>query len=323
MLVLKIHPTRISQRKIETAANLLREGKLVAFPTETVYGLGASAFNRRAMERVYEVKGRGERKPLTVHICDKKDIGYFARKITPQAEKLLSAFWPGPLTVILPKKDEVPPEITRSDRVALRMPDHPIALTLIERSGPLVAPSANLSGHPSPTTPQMVKEQLGGRIECLIDGGSTPLGIESTVVDLTDRPVVLRTGMIPVEAIEEVLGEEVGVSENKEAIIYNPWVILVEEDEIEKAIRLVEERERAEGKKVGIIASEKFHKLAPKGWRWASWGDKADLMAVARKFFRLLERMKEVDILVVENLPQKGIGRALRSRLEKLAKEKI
>ncbi len=215
MLVLKINPQKISKRKIEIAACLLREGKLVAFPTETVYGLGASAFHREAMQRIYKVKGREEIKPLTVHIANEKDMEDFVLTLTPSAEKLISAFWPGPLTIVLPKKEEVPPEITRSNRVGLRMPDHPIALALIERSGPLVAPSANLSGHPSPTTPKMVEEQLGDRIECLIDGGKTPIGIESTVIDLTDKPLILRIGAIPVESIEEILGEEVEVREKR------------------------------------------------------------------------------------------------------------
>jgi len=321
VLVLKINPKRISTRKIELAAELLKEGKLVAFPTETVYGLGASVFQRRAMERVYEVKGRGERKPLTVHIATEKAIDGFAREITPKARKLVSAFWPGPLTLVLPKKEDVPPEISRSDKVGLRMPDHPIALALIERSGPLVAPSANLSGHPSPTTPQMVKEQLDDRIDCLIDGGRTPLGIESTVVELADKPRILRRGMISEEDIEEILEEKVEVSEVREEGIFPARVILVEREEMEEAIRRMDEVREKEGKKVGVIATREIYRLLPKGWRKASWGSSEDLLGMARKFFYLLDRMKDVDILLVENPPALGIGKALRSRLEKLAKE--
>lgn len=294
----------------------------MAFPTETVYGLGASAFNGEAMERIYEVKGRGEWKPLTVHIADRRDIEYFAKELTPRAEKLISVFWPGPLTIVVPKREDVPREITRSDRVGLRMPDHPIALALIGRSGPLVAPSANLSGHPSPTTAKMVMDQLGEKIDCLIDGGQTPLGIESTVVDVSDKPVILRTGLITVEAISEVLGEEVEVKESGEEGVYSPLVLLVEGEELERTIREVEAIKKKEGKKVGIIASKEFCRLAPAGWKRRSWGDGKDLMAVARKFFYVLDEMKDRDILVVENLPPVGIGMALRSRLEKLAKKR-
>lgn len=320
MLVLKINPKKISLRKIGRAAELLKEGKLVAFPTETVYGLGASIFHKKAIERVYKVKGRESRKPLTIHIANKADINAFVQELKPKAEKLISTFWPGPLTLVLPKKSHIPKEITPSDRVGLRMPDHPIALALIERSGPLVATSANISGYPSPTTPKTVIEQIGDRIECLIDGGKTPLGIESTVVDLTDKPVVLRKGMITVESIEEVLEEEIEVRNNGEEVVFPPFVLLVGEEEIRETIRKVEAVRKKEGKKVGIMASQYICRLAPPGWKKGSWGDTEDLIGVARKFFYLLDKMKDRDILVVENPPQVGIGKAISSRLEKLAK---
>lgn len=323
MLVLKVNPKRISRRKIELAADLLKEGKLVAFPTETVYGLGASALDERAMERVYEVKGRGEMKPLTVHIADKNDIVRFAKDINPLAEKLMITFWPGPLTVILPKRKEIPPQITRTEGVGLRMPDHPIALSLIGRAGPLVAPSANLSGFPSPTSPQMVKEQLGDRIECLIDGGKTPLGIESTVIDLTDKPTILRTGMIPKEAIEEVLGEEVEVREREEEVGFPSRVILIEGDNVEDVIKAIKEIREREGDKVGIIATKEVTEALPKSWKKACWGSREALFSIARKFFQILNKMKENDILIIESPPNKGIGSAMRSRLRKWSREII
>ena len=146
MLTLKINPKRISRKKIEIASKFLKDGKLVAFPTETVYGLGASVLNRNAIERIYDVKGRGKRKPLTIHIASKEDVNLFAKEIPPIANKLISLCWPGPLTIILPKREEVPEEISPTEKVGLRMPSHPISLSLIGRSGPVVAPSANLSG---------------------------------------------------------------------------------------------------------------------------------------------------------------------------------
>jgi len=322
MLILKINPKRISREKIEIASKLLKEGKLVAFPTETVYGLGASAFQRNAMERVYNVKGRGKRKPLTVHIARKEDVKLFAEEIPPIAEKLFSLFWPGPLTIILPKKKEVPKEISPTDKVGLRMPSHPISLSLIEESGPIVAPSANLSGCPSPTNPRMVIEQLGDKIDCLIDGGKTPLGIESTVIDITDKPVILREGMIPKEEIERAINEEVEVREARDGLIFPARVIVVDGDndkEIAEAIKeIIKTRDG-----VGVIATREVCSILPKGIRKERWGSREDTMGIAGRFFSVLDKMKSCNLLVVENPPAEGIGKVLRNKLLLLAEEVV
>ena len=194
---------------IEEAAAIIKEGGTVAFPTETVYGLGADALNPVAVEKIFEAKGRPADNPLIVHVASKEDVGDLAKHIPEKAYVLMDKFWPGPLTLILQRK-EIVPDITTGelDTVALRMPDNRIALELIRVSGrPLAAPSANLSGKPSPTTADHVVADLSGRIDAVIDAGAVNVGVESTVIDMSSEPpAILRPGMISKEDIEEEIG---------------------------------------------------------------------------------------------------------------------
>ncbi len=193
---------------IERAATLLKSGKLVAFPTETVYGLGADATDPEAVAAVFNAKGRPADNPLIVHIADAERIGEWA-VVDDRALLLAEAFMPGPLTLVLPARDSIP-AIARGGlpTVAVRIPDHPVALALLELTGPLVAPSANISGRPSPTTARHVIDDLDGRIDAVLDGGPCRVGIESTVLDLSgDRPVVLRPGVIGIGEIMAVLND--------------------------------------------------------------------------------------------------------------------
>lgn len=198
---------------IAEAAQLLRMGEVVAFPTETVYGLGADAFNMDAVAKVFLAKGRPSDNPLIVHVATPEEL-QLCGSISPRAERLVSALMPGPLTLVVPARPEIP-AIVRAGlpTVAVRMPDHPVANRLLRASGPLVAPSANTSGRPSPTTAQHVLDDLSGRIAAVLDGGLCRVGIESTVIDLShDLPVLLRAGAIPPEAIANALGEPVVTS---------------------------------------------------------------------------------------------------------------
>ena len=197
-------------KDIEAAAEILRKGGLVAFPTETVYGLGGNALSSTSSEHIYSAKGRPSDNPLIVHIADTASVYELATKVPETAKILMEAFWPGPLTIILPKKEIVPDTTTGGlATVAIRMPSHPAALKLIKMSGVYIAaPSANTSGRPSPTTAQHVMEDLNGRIEAVIDGGPVGIGIESTIVDLTgDKPTILRPGYITKKMLEELIGE--------------------------------------------------------------------------------------------------------------------
>ncbi len=199
-----------SEQDIEVAAQILKNGGLVAFPTETVYGLGGNALEASASQAIYAAKGRPSDNPLIVHIADTASVYELATEVPETAKTLMEAFWPGPLTIILPKADIVPKETTGGlDTVAIRFPSHPAAMELIRRSGVYIAaPSANTSGRPSPTTAEHVKEDMDGRIDAIIDGGAVGIGIESTIVDLTsDIPTILRPGFITKKNLEDIIGE--------------------------------------------------------------------------------------------------------------------
>ena len=203
--------------KLKRAAEAIKYGGLVAFPTETVYGIGADAFNEEAVGRVYEAKGRPSDNPMIVHIARASDLGLLASVISPDAVKLADAFWPGPLTMVLPKKAEVPVRVTGGlDTVGVRLPDSPVATALIKLAGtPIAAPSANLSGRPSPTKAKHVIEDLDGKVDMILEGPDCRVGLESTVVDMASPSLrVLRPGIVTRDDLESVLGKPVLCAEN-------------------------------------------------------------------------------------------------------------
>jgi len=208
--ILKINAKRIDYRKIKIAADVLQKGGLVAFPTETVYGLGADAFNAKAVRKIFEVKKRPWHNPLIVHIANKKDIKKVCKAVPKKAKQLIKKFWPGPLTLVLQKNKKIPKEVCAGlNTVAVRMPKHKVALALIKASKtPIAAPSANIATKPSATNAKDVIEDFLGKIEVIIDSGKTNIGLESTIIDLsTEKPVLLRPGGITLEEIEKVIGE--------------------------------------------------------------------------------------------------------------------
>jgi len=195
----KIDINNINEAQMQEAGDLIAAGELVAFPTETVYGLGADAMRPEASQKIYAAKGRPSDNPLIVHIAEESDLERVAKVVPEQAKKLAKAFWPGPLTMVVWKKDEVPYATTGGlNTVAVRMPNHPVALELIRKSGKLIAaPSANTSGRPSPTEASHVMEDLEGKIAMVLDGGPVGIGIESTIIDLTEEiPMVLRRAIL-------------------------------------------------------------------------------------------------------------------------------
>lgn len=195
---------------LEKAAELIQKGETVAIPTETVYGLAADAFNVNAVKKIFEQKGRPADNPLIVHISNYDQLYQLTTNISNEVEKLADQFWPGPLSIVLKKKDTVPDIVTGGlDTVAIRMPDHPLTLSLIKRTGPLTAPSANKSGRPSPTNPTHIEEDFGIELP-ILDGGSSRIGLESTVLDLSgDEITILRPGFVDAKMIEDVLGQKV------------------------------------------------------------------------------------------------------------------
>ncbi len=205
--ILTIDRACCREEDLQEAARILREGGLVAFPTETVYGLGANALMPEAAQKTYAAKGRPSDNPLIVHIAEKEAVYQVAAEVNEAARRLMDAFWPGPMTLVLKKADIVPKETTGGlDTVAVRMPSHPVANRLIRLAGvPISAPSANLSGHPSPTEARFVIEDLNGRVDMIIDGGPVEIGLESTIIDMTgDVPVILRPGFITREELNRV-----------------------------------------------------------------------------------------------------------------------
>ena len=210
--LVKINNMEDCKKDMEEAGELIKAGELVAFPTETVYGLGGNGLLPDAAKKIYAAKGRPSDNPLILHVCDMQMVESLVKEIPDNARRAMEHFWPGPMTVILQKADQVPDCVTGGlDTVAIRMPDHPVALELIRRSGvPIAAPSANTSGRPSPTKAEHVMEDLHGKIPMILDGGAVMVGVESTIIDFTEIvPVILRPGWITKESMEEFLGCEV------------------------------------------------------------------------------------------------------------------
>jgi len=327
------------------AARTIRDGGLVAFPTETVYGLGANALDPAAVAKIFEAKGRPSDNPLIVHIARLEQVYDLSDDVTVQALRLMEVFWPGPLTVVLPRKPVVPPGVTAGlDTVALRMPDHPVALKIIASAGvPVAAPSANSSGRPSPTTAQDVLEDLRGKIEIVVDGGPCRVGLESTVLDMTSEPpVILRPGGVTREELEGVIGQvetahyhddqgqvRAPKSPGMKYMHYSPKaevVVVTGEDQqgIRERIGELIAEYRSQGKKTGVLASVETVREYPADESIAV-GSRNGLEAVARNLFnglRSLDRMN-VDIIIAEGYPEKGLGAAIMNRLKKAAGNNI
>ncbi len=333
--ILEINPKRIDLAKIKIAAEEIKKGDLVAFPTETVYGLGADALNEKAVAKIFQAKGRPFNDPLIVHIADIKELYRLSRQVPSVTLKLAKAFWSGPLTLVLKKSELVSDIITAGlDTVAVRMPADNIALNLIrEAQTPIVAPSANLFGRTSPTTAQHVADDLDGKIQMIIDGGKTKVGVESTVLDITTRPVrILRAGGISVEKLKEVIGQ-VKISKELEEGFRSPGMlnshyspqarlILVEEKgetQIEKVRQLAFEY-KAQGFKVGIMAKEenqnKYDRFEVKVIGKGSELDvcAANLFATLRSFDK-----EGFEIIIAEGIEEHGLGLAIMERLRKAA----
>lgn len=343
--VVKIDPSNIDENAMGEAAELIASGELVAFPTETVYGLGADALHPEASKKIYAAKGRPSDNPLIVHICKFEELESIAKLVPPQARKLADAFWPGPLTMIVWKNDKVPYETTGGmDTVAIRMPNHPIALKLIEQSGCLIAaPSANTSGKPSPTEAAHVALDLDGKIPMILDGGPVGIGIESTIIDLTeDMPMILRPGYITQQMLEDVLGEEVKIDPGiiaSDSLTkpkapgmkykhYAPKADLVLVDgDADKVVRKINElvqAKKAVGQKVGIIATDETKDLYQADIV-VSIGAREDEDAIAKHLYKILREFDDwnVDAIYSESFATPRIGQAIMNRLLKAAGHQV
>ena len=329
--ITKINRKKPEEKIIRAAAKIIKNGGLVAFPTETVYGLGADALRAGAVKKIFEAKGRPADNPLIVHICDEKMLAAVVKEIPEKAFPLMKKFWPGPLTIIFKKKNSIPDIVTAGgNTVAVRMPAHPVALALIEKTRvPIAAPSANISTRPSPTEAKHVYEDLKGKIPLILDGGHTRIGVESTVVDLTTKiPTILRKGKITSGEIKDMIGPVLLSTEKKEGVVRSPGqkyrhyapkakLILVSGGSaaVKKNIRKYPKN------RVCVITFTERKDLYMKAYKTFIFGKRNDPLRAARSFFSLLRKCdeKNADVIIVETPPKNGVGDALIDRISRAA----
>ncbi|KAB8127177.1 threonylcarbamoyl-AMP synthase [Gracilibacillus oryzae] len=330
----KIYST--DQQALQEAADQIKKGELIAFPTETVYGLGADATNEEAIQKIYQAKGRPSDNPLIVHLADKNQISEFVKEIPPLAAKLIDEFMPGPFTIILESNGKIAPAVTAGlDTIAIRIPNHSIGRAFIrETKLPIAAPSANISGKPSPTKAEHVADDLTGRIAGIIYGGATGVGVESTVVDGTGEiPVILRPGGITLEKIEAIAGivDSPAIKETEKpkapGMKYNHYepdapMFLIDGDDAFFQEQL--NHFSNQGKKVAVIASDELASELDANHLYKC-GSRNNLSEIAVHLYEALRYFKksDVDMILMETFPDRGIGQAIMNRLSKAAADRI
>ena len=345
--IMDVSAEPINMEYIREASEILKSGGLVAFPTETVYGLGGDATDKEASRKIYAAKGRPSDNPLIVHIAKFSQLEDITENLPKTAKLLADAFWPGPLTMVCNKNQVIPYETTGGlDTVAVRMPNNPVALALIEESGCMIAaPSANTSGRPSPTKASHVYEDLSGKIEAILDGGAVDIGLESTIVDLTEDVVtILRPGFINMDMLRKVVGEvrmDPGIVYNDKGTTsgakpkapgmrykhYAPkgdlTIISGEEDTVVGKINQLTIEALKEGKKVGIIATSETADRYPEG-EVLVIGNRSDESSIAHNLYDILRRFDElsVDLIYSESFATPKMGQAIMNRLLKAAGQK-
>ena len=339
-----IDESNIDDKLIAEAGAIIKSGGLVAFPTETVYGLGGDALNPESSSKIYAAKGRPSDNPLIVHIADFEALVPIVKEIPESARKLADLYWPGPLTMIFNKSDRVPYETTGGlETVAVRMPVHKTALRFIEASGGYVAaPSANISGRPSPTSAKYVIEDMNGRIEMIIDGGDSGIGLESTIVDLTgDKPMILRPGYITEKMLNEALGEihldptimdgNCKLRPKAPGMRYRHYapkgeltIVTGESDDVINYINSQSGQAVAIGRKVGIIGTDENLKRYI-GSSIKSVGSKTDEESIAHRLYAILREFddEEVDVIFSESFEDSNLGQAIMNRLLKAAGHQV
>ncbi|MBQ8986560.1 MAG: threonylcarbamoyl-AMP synthase [Lachnospiraceae bacterium] len=329
---------------IERAGQIIKNGGLVAFPTETVYGLGGDALNPASSKKIYAAKGRPSDNPLIVHVCRFEDIGPIVREIPPQAVRLAEAFWPGPLTMIFHKNDRVPAETTGGlDTVAIRFPSNTIAQALIKASGGYIAaPSANRSGRPSPTLARYCMEDLDGRVEMVIDGGQVGIGLESTIIDLTEEePVILRPGFITQKKLAQVLGNvdvdrtiitpDSGIAPKAPGMKYRHYApkgeLVILEGSRSKVVAEINKaaaKDRENGIRSGVICTDETRDMYSADCV-KSAGARGDEESIARELFRILREFDDENVghIYSESFREGDLGQAIMNRLMKAAGHKV
>lgn len=342
--IIRLNEQEIDDKAIEEAGQILKKGGLVAFPTETVYGLGGDALNASSSGKIYAAKGRPSDNPLIIHIASMQALEKIVDNIPEAAYLLADKFWPGPLTMIFQKAECVPLETTGGlSTVAVRMPSNKIALALIEAAGGYVAaPSANLSGRPSPTVAKYVIQDMDGRIDMILDGGEADIGLESTIIDLTGRePVILRPGYVTEEMLEEIIGQvetdrTVLEGNSKQApkapgMKYRHYApkgsLTIVEGSSEKVTAFINEQLaqcRIKGQKSGVIATDETAVLYSAD-SVKSAGSRIEEEQIAKHLFRILREFddEEIEVMFAESFETRGMGQAIMNRLLKAAGHQI
>lgn len=328
---------KTNTEELKIVCNLIRNGELVIFPTETVYGIGANALDKNAVGKIFIAKGRPSDNPLIVHIADRNKIGEVARDITEMEQMLIDAFMPGPFTIILKRRLEIPDIVTAGlDTVAVRIPDNIIARGIIQFSGvPIAAPSANISGRPSGTSVEDIRSELEMKVSAIIDGGETQIGLESTVVKVVDEvPVILRPGKITPEDIEKVAGKVIIDSKVFEKVVENEAVespgmkyrhyapetkcILINyENNLDQIFYLKQTIKEYQEDVVVIGFSEHKEKLFLPEERFIDLGNREDLEKIAKEIYSALRKADKIKakVILIEGVPKKDIGIAIMNRL--------
>lgn len=335
---LALDPAAPDSAILAQAASVIQRGGLVAFPTETVYGLGANALDATAVSRIFTAKDRPTHDPIIVHVASAADLPRLTAHLPEMAQQLAAAFWPGPLTLVLPKSKTVSDIVTANGpTVAVRCPQHPLALALIRAADtPIAAPSANRFSHTSPTTAQHVWDDLAGRIDLILDGGPTPIGVESTVLDVTGPvPVLLRPGGVPLEALQAIVGE-VALRPRQQAtgdVLPSPGMLdkhyapraelwLFTGSDWAAQMLAAAEQELGNGRSLTLLlAAEDQPTFAHLPIPQHTIAPAADLDAIARHLFATLRRADQpgTDLILARDFPPHGIGRAIRDRLRRAA----
>ncbi|MCX7927622.1 MAG: L-threonylcarbamoyladenylate synthase [Candidatus Omnitrophica bacterium] len=332
--VIKLNPLDIDQEVINQAATIIKKGGLVAFPTETVYGLGADALNPKAVEKIFEVKKRPHYDPLIVHIPTPECLSEMAREVNKVILDLTAAFWPGPLTLVVKKAQHIPDVVTANlDTVAIRMPAHPVALALLKTAAtPIAAPSANLFGRASPVSAEHVLQDLQDKIELILDAGKTDVGVESTILDVTQRPFrILRPGGITIEALRAVVADIVSYQGNQVLSPgmfkrhYSPKARLVLAygrglSEVESVKHLASEFAK-QGYLVGIMAKEENRHCYNGSFNVKVFGSEKDLSSCAVNLYSILREFdkENTQIIIAETVKEEGLGVAIMDRLRRAA----
>ena len=332
---------KTNTEELKVICNLIKNGELVIFPTETVYGIGANALDKDAVSKIFIAKGRPADNPLIVHIADKRDIEKYVREVTPVEQKLIDTFMPGPFTLILPKKDIIPDIVSGGlDTIGIRMPSNVIARGIISFSGvPVAAPSANVSGKPSGTSIDDIRKELEGRVSAIIDGGETEIGLESTVVKVIHEiPVILRPGKVTDKDIIDAVGfakydNKIFEKVTEEQIVESPGMkykhyapetkckMVYCEDELDQIFYINRYIRQYKGDVVLLSFDEHREKIVISDSRFISLGSKDNLEEIAKNIYSALRKADSIkaEVILIEGVKREGIGIAIMNRLLRAA----